>query len=420
MITREQNERLTQVGRRTPMGELMRRYWQPVAGSVDLEEARVKPVRLLGEDLVLYRDRSGQLGLVGERCPHMGVSMVYGIPEAEGIRCCYHGWKFDAAGHCLELGEDTMTSDPLLRQRVRITAYPVQELGGLVFAYLGPQPAPLLPLWAPMMEEGAWHAIGSCVLPCNWLQCLENQVGDMHVEWMHSRFTNWVLERMGRDERRRTNPDYVGPSAADDFSEFERFDLGMIKRRMGAEDASPIVLPNMMIGNQIQYYVPIDDTHTWSVTYKTHRPPPGLDLPPQDAVSVFEYPLPGLSADGSPTAALAAWEGLDVNSGQDRMMLYARGEIADRTRENLGTGSKGIVLLRELLEENMQKVGRGEDPVGVTRDPAADQRFALYDEPDSGRAAGRRAGTNGTIPGSRADNFDPVLREILERLAAGV
>ena len=417
MITSEQNERLTRVGPGTPMGELMRRYWQPVAASADLADVPVRSVRILGENLTLYRDRGGQVGLLGERCAHMGVAMVYGIPEAEGLRCCYHGWLYDSAGRCVHLGEDEMTADPTLRDRVRITAYPVQELGGLVFAYLGSDPAPLLPRWEPLVEDGVRHAIGSSLLPCNWLQCLEDQAGDMHVEWMHSRFTNWVLERMGRDDRRRTNPDYVGRSAAADFSEFERFELGMMKRRMGAEDANPIVLPDIVIGNQIVWYVPIDDTHTWAVTYKTHHLPPGVDLPEQGTVPVFEYPLPGLDAAGRPTSGLSTWSGLDVNAGQDRMMLYSRGTIADRTREELGTGSKGIVLLRDVLEENMQRVERGEDPIGVIRDPAHNERLRLYAEPVDGTTASRRATANGTIPGSRADSFDPVLREIRERMA---
>jgi 5,5'-dehydrodivanillate O-demethylase oxygenase subunit len=416
VITREQNERLTQVRPGSPMGQLMRRYWQPVAASADLADARVKAVRILGEDLVLYRDRCDRLGLLGERCPHMGVALVYGIPEPEGLRCCYHGWMFDRAGRCIHLGEDAMTPDPTLMQRVRVTAYPVQELGGLIFAYLGPEPAPLLPRWEPLVEVGVYHAIGSTSLPCNWLQCLEDQVGDMHVEWMHSRFTNWVLERMGREDRRRTNPDYIGRSAAEDFSEFDRFEFGMLKQRAGAEDANPIVVPNVMIGNQIVWYVPVDDTHTWSVTYKTHHLPPGVDLPDQHTVPVFEYPLPGLDAAGRPTSDVSTWEGLDVNAGQDRMMLYARGAIADRTREELGTGSKGIVLLRELLEENMQRVERGEDPIGLIRDPDRNHRLRLYAEPESGNTAARRAGVVGTIPGSRADTFDPVLRAIRERM----
>src|SRR5438309_3842480 len=111
VITKEQNDRLTQVGSGTPMGELMRRYWQPVAASADLIEAQVRSVRVLGEDLVLYRDRSGGVGLLQERCPHMGVPLVYGIPEPEGLRCCYHGWMFDSAGQCIHLGEDALTPD---------------------------------------------------------------------------------------------------------------------------------------------------------------------------------------------------------------------------------------------------------------------------------------------------------------------
>jgi 5,5'-dehydrodivanillate O-demethylase len=394
------------------MGALMRRYWQPVAPSADLAEAPVKQVRILGEDLVLYRDREGRLGLIGERCPHQGVAMVYGIPDAAGLRCCYHGWTFDHTGRCVDLGEDAMTPDATLQARARITAYPVQELGGLIFAYLGPQPAPLLPRWEPLVAEGTQHAIGSQILPCNWLQCVENQVGDMHVEWLHTRFTNWALENLGRDERRRGVPSYVGHSAEADFNEFERFEFGMVKRRMGADDASPIVLPNLMVSNQLQYWMPIDDTHTWSVTYKAHYLPPEAEMPAQDTVPVFEYPQPGLDERGRPT-----WSLLDVNADQDRMLLVIRGEIADRTREELGTGSKGIVLLREILEEQMQRVERGDDPIGLIRDPARNEHLRLDGRAEAVAANGHRVRGDGAIPRSRADAYDPVLRAIRARIA---
>src|ERR1041384_2584440 len=143
MLTREANERLSQVGPGTPMGEGLRRYWHPVATVPELEDEPVLAVKLLGENLALYRTENGDMGLVSQRCPHRGASLAYGIPEEDGLRCPYHGWKFSAAGRCLE--QLAKPHDSTLKDRVRIPAYPVQELGGLIWASLGPEPVPLLP-----------------------------------------------------------------------------------------------------------------------------------------------------------------------------------------------------------------------------------------------------------------------------------
>ena len=143
MLSIEENERLTRVGPGTPMGDLMRRYWHPVAASIELKENPTRAVRLLGEDLVLYKDRSGILRLIQESCPHRRVNMLYGIPEQHGLRCPYHGWLFDETGSCLEMPAEA--PDSTFKDRVQALSYPVEELGGLIFAYLGPQPVPLLP-----------------------------------------------------------------------------------------------------------------------------------------------------------------------------------------------------------------------------------------------------------------------------------
>jgi 5,5'-dehydrodivanillate O-demethylase oxygenase subunit len=143
MLSKEENEQLTHVGPGTPMGELLRRYWWPVAGSSELTEHPVKQVKILGESLVLYRDRKGRPGLVGDTCPHRRVAMIYGIPEEDGLRCAYHGWKFNRDGRCIE--QPAEAPDSTYKDRLSIEAYPVEELGGMLFAYLGPQPAPLLP-----------------------------------------------------------------------------------------------------------------------------------------------------------------------------------------------------------------------------------------------------------------------------------
>ena len=157
------------------MGELLRRYWWPIATH---DMATRVPVRrrLLGEDLVLYRDGSGTVGLLAEQCPHRRAALWLGCTEDVGLRCGYHGWRFDADGRCLE--QPGEPADSTFKDRVRATAYPVRELGGLVFAYLGPQtpeqPVPELPRYDLFVWDDAWRDIGHAELPCNFVQIMEN------------------------------------------------------------------------------------------------------------------------------------------------------------------------------------------------------------------------------------------------------
>ena len=142
MLTAARNEMLTRVGPGTPMGELLRRYWQPVAGASELEANPIKAIRILGEDLVLYRDLRGRYGLVDRHCPHRRADLSYGWVEDNGIRCSYHGWLVNETGHCLEQPyEDTANPKPS-KAGCDAKAYPVQECAGLLFAYLGPLPTP--------------------------------------------------------------------------------------------------------------------------------------------------------------------------------------------------------------------------------------------------------------------------------------
>jgi 5,5'-dehydrodivanillate O-demethylase len=150
MLTAEQNRQLTEVGPGTPMGNLLRRYWMPIAGVSEFETISIKPLRLFGEDLVLYKDMGGTFGLVDRHCPHRRADLSYGFVEDCGIRCNYHGWRFDEAGNCLEQPyEDVANPDARFREKIRITSYPIEPKGGLLWAYMGPQPAPLLPDWEP-------------------------------------------------------------------------------------------------------------------------------------------------------------------------------------------------------------------------------------------------------------------------------
>src|SRR6266571_519249 len=193
MITEELNEKLTRVGPGTPMGELLRRYWHPVGTAAELDAEPVQPVRLLGEDMTLFKTTRGEIGLIGDRCAHRAVSLAYGIPQENGLRCAYHGWTYDTAGHVVD-----MPFEPAWLP-LKIKAYRVQELGGLIFAYLGPEPAPLLPRWDPLVKGIEQRpAIGWTVIPCNYLQVMENSLDQTHVEWLHRWFDTYVLERLER------------------------------------------------------------------------------------------------------------------------------------------------------------------------------------------------------------------------------
>ena len=147
----EQYQQLTRVGRDTPMGQYLRCFWYPVAAVADLKREPVKAVTLLGEKLALFQTEEGAYGLVGQRCPHRGVSLACGMAEAGGIRCAYHGWKFSTDGRCLDQPAEHAAST--MKNEIRIDAYPVQEMGGLIWAYLGPAPAPLLPRFEFMVRD---------------------------------------------------------------------------------------------------------------------------------------------------------------------------------------------------------------------------------------------------------------------------
>ena len=199
MESAEQNRQLTQVGRATPMGELLRRYWQPIGAAVEMTDRWTRRVRLLGEDLVLFRYRRGALGLIAEQCPHRRASFYYGIPTDDGIRCPYHGWEFNAQGQCLH--QPFEADNASFRARCATEAYPVQALGGVLFAYLGPvtadRPAPLLPRFDGFVAEGAIRIMGRALLPVNWLQIMENSLDPVHTEWLHGHHYEFQKEQEG-------------------------------------------------------------------------------------------------------------------------------------------------------------------------------------------------------------------------------
>ena len=201
MLTQAENETLTRVGAGTPCGELLRRYWHPVYPEILLAGNPVANVRILGEDLVLYRDRSGDLGLIGQRCPHRRTSMAAGIPEAHGLRCCYHGWLFNGDGQCVE--KPLEPPDSTFKSRVKIAGYPVQAMGGLIWGYLGPFRRRCCR--AGICSSNPTASVRSSRTGCPATGCKSWRTGaPSGTRYLHGRLAQYVLERQGRSPTIRT------------------------------------------------------------------------------------------------------------------------------------------------------------------------------------------------------------------------
>ena len=178
MLTAEENELLTRIGPGTPMGEVLRRYWHPV-GCSEWVTKKPQRIKVLGEELVLYRGERGRTALMQLRCAHRSVALDYGRVEGDCIRCPYHGWLYDATGQCLEQPAEPAGSR--YKEEIRIAAYPTQEMGGLVFAYMGPEPAPLLPLYDLLRLEDGARMIQVGNVNANWVNHVENIVDISHL-----------------------------------------------------------------------------------------------------------------------------------------------------------------------------------------------------------------------------------------------
>jgi 5,5'-dehydrodivanillate O-demethylase len=377
MLTVQENDRLTRVGAGTPMGDLQRRYWHPIGATEELETAFTKRVRLLGEDLVLYRDRNGKLGLVGEFCPHRHASFYNGIPDVDGIRCSYHGWKFDFAGSCVD--QPNEPEESTFKDKVRIAGYPVEAMGGMIFAYLGPLPAPILPRWDGFDNENAIRTIGWTHVPCNWLQIMENSVDPVHTEWQHGKYQEFWEEQRGAKYAISKHHLKI------DFAEFE---LGMYKRRLleGASEDSddwkvghPVLFPNILaVGSgggklwKMQTYqmrVPIDDENSMHYWYTSYAVPKGHEVPAKLLARIPYYEVRCKDDNGN-----TIHDNIDA---QDVMAWTSQGRIFNRTTEALGTTDRGVILYRKMLEREMKKVEAGQDPMNVFRRPGASLEFHL-------------------------------------------
>ena len=362
MLTREENEMLTRVGPGTPAGELLRRYWHPVAVAAELtEENPTKFVRVLGEDLVLFRDKKGRVGLLADRCSHRGASLMYGRGEERGIACAYHGWLYDIEGNCLETPPEPC--DSKFRLTIKHKAYPVQKFVGFYWAYLGPEPVPMIPpldIW--IRKDGRRGVVVYKVVDCNWLQSMENSEDPAHLQILHLN-TTWSRKAPS------TTRGYIDEIERVDFDEVP---YGIMKRRLfknGSQDNHPLIFPNnLRQANSTQFRVPIDDTHTWHVHVIFDPSDDGEIVPePED------LPVKYMEDFKDPPDAVHPFTRftMHVPLAQDTMTWETAGPIADRTQEHLASSDKGVILLRDILMREIQKVQKGIDPIGVFRNGQA-------------------------------------------------
>jgi len=359
----ERWRQLTRTGRDTPMGQYLRRFWYPVAAAADLVREPVRPVTILGEKLALFRTDDGAYGLVAERCPHRGASLACGMAEEGGIRCAYHGWKYAPDGRCI----DQPAEDPKSRMKdeIRVAAYPAQALGGMVWAYLGPTPAPLLPRYEFMVREDYDKDVGLSRMPCNWLQIAENTMDPLHIEYLHMRYTDYVNRRKGLPPIKVRKHKEIA---------FDLFEYGINKRRLwegDSEDSQEWTVghPQLFPGHAIVAYggtdwvqyqlrVPVDDTNTIYWWYNARKREPGKAA--QAEVPVWDNPWCTPAGDFMP----------EQLNAQDMMVMITQGPVTDHAQEHLGRSDRGVVLYRDTLLQQMERVARGEDPLGVVRDPA--------------------------------------------------
>jgi 5,5'-dehydrodivanillate O-demethylase oxygenase subunit len=353
MLTQEQNDRLTLVGPGTPAGALLRHYWQPLCAADELGQGR-KRVRILGEDLVVYQTPAGKYGCVDEHCPHRGASLFFGFIEEDGLRCCYHGWKFGFDGACLERPFEKQPPDGH-----RTNGYPVKELGGVLFVYMGPHPArpPLLPRWDVLARNDLPRRVR--ILPihdCNWLQIQENTPDTVHTFYLHGHFS--VVNDL---PTKRTAGFFCRPIVDYDW---KVSDWGIDRTLVyggdnpEAEVRPPMIFPNILrtpegspdgLIESIHWRVPVDDTHT-NVFW--------VGLMPAKTGTAGETTIEHIA---DTKKAPGVFDMSDFYS-QDRAVWETQGAISDRTHEDLGASDRGIVMFRRMLEEQIDRVERGEDP----------------------------------------------------------
>lgn len=398
MISAEKNDLITRVGASSPAGELLRQYWQPVALCDELEGKRpVRPVTLMGQELVLFRDEQGRLSLMDRDCPHRGADLSFGRLEAGGLRCPFHGWVFDANGNCLETPAEPEGSK--LCTRIKQKTYPVVEKNGMIFGYLGEGNPPAFPNFDCFVAPDSHVFAFKGKLECNWLQALEVGIDPAHASFLHRFFED-------EDTSESYGKQFRGASADSDMPitkvlrEYDRpsidvepTEYGMrltALRKLGLHQThvrvtnlffpQAFVIPMSSEMTITQWHVPIDDYNCyWYAFFTSFTEPVNKQQMREQRLELYELPdytsrrnkrnNYGYDIDEQLTQTYTGM-GHDINV-HDQWAIESQGPIQDRTREHLGTTDKGIKAYRRMLIKAIEKHKGGEKPLMVVDEEQA-------------------------------------------------
>jgi phthalate 4,5-dioxygenase len=379
MLSAERNAFMTRVGRGEPMGELFRQFWLPLTLSEQLGEPDGEPVRLrlLGEDLVAFRDTTGNVGVVDAFCPHRRAPLFFGRNEAAGLRCVYHGWKFDTTGACVDMPSEPPESD--FKDKVRVRSYPAREFGDTVWVYMGPGEPPELPRMEWATIPSSHRRVAMWIVECNWLQVLEGNVDTAHVSFLHSAVDGIPGVREEGLEDRAPQLQVVENSIGFAYGGRRKRQLDDQYYWRVTQFLMPMytLIPGPTWPRACVGVVPIDDHHAirFQVAYNPEAP---LEAARQlTARELGEFHLPGGNTIDIwlPTENRANRYGLDremqrrVNytgiqgiETQDRAMTEGMGPVCDRTEEHLGTSDLAVIAMRRILERRAQELQQGQPP----------------------------------------------------------
>jgi len=387
MLSREDNELLCRVGPGTPMGSLMRQYWVPAALSSELPDPDCAPlrVRLLGEDLIAFRVSSGAVGLIQNSCPHRGASLFYGRNGGEGLRCVYHGWKFDVAGRCVDMPSEPPENN--FKQKVKAVVYPCVERGGLVWAYLGPRETPPpLPELEPNMSPDC--SIQVYQRECNWMQALEGDIDTGHTVFLH----------LGGVDPEEVPPGTWAEYALRDRAaryEVTETDSGVMYGAQRPAEADSVywrianflfpfyaMVPTGVLGMEVRAraWVPMDDGHTLAMTISRGARPAGRTAgrqvvgPPETLPNTTDWYgrfrcVANASNDylvDRKMQQTTSYTGIGSIFLQDQAVTESMGPIYDRTQERLGTSDMMVIRTRKRLIDAAKALrDAGQVPPGV-------------------------------------------------------
>lgn len=385
MLSYEDNERLTKVGRGTPAGEWMRRYWLPIAFSdrfdglrADWEsqetftfqgrtatvtefgrrmtrfEGRPMRTRILGEDLVLFRDGSGRLGLFMLHCPHRGASFEFGRVKPDGMECLYHGWKFDVSGRCL--AQPTEPEDSNFCGKVRNIAYPVREMGGLIWAYMGTGEPPILPRIDVLVREDCYRTVECQGLwPANYLQIVEQVPDVIHTSTLHGHEDSECRDIWNQLPQISWEEGEHGLISRQARGSYQRGSYHLLPFFTRLAPPWPLPEVNLPHRQALVIWLPVDDTHSLLMEVV--------------ATPYVDGELPELPNDLSYTVS----KEIQVVLAQDYQALVSQGDIRDRTQEQLGASDRGVTMLRRMMLREIRAVEEGRDPMNVVRLPEQDR-----------------------------------------------